>query len=450
VLATLLALLALAAPAAAQERQPLDIDLFTRIGPPGQPEAIAVAPDGTVYVGTNQQQRGDTTAPSRIFAFSPAGELIREYVVEGQQLEEPHGIQGLALDADGVLYALDRAARPRVFTLDPRTGEQRDYAEFRDVPPCPPGGPADGECAFDVVDDDSGPNFPAFGPDGSLYVTDIDQALIWRVPRGGGRPEVFFTDERLENIFGPNGIQMLSDGRTLMFASTAQAPTAGNPTVGRLWKLPIGPDGKPGELESFWESEPVDGPDGFAVAESGNVYVALAGASKLVMITAAGEEVARIPEAGQETEPPFDGPASVAFAGESVLVTNQSFPAGDPDHWAVFDVFTGEPGMPLFRPDVTGGGNGGGGQGRRLRLRLVYERGPRGCAVGRILAKVSGRGISRVAFRLDRRRRVVDRRAPFEKILPRPRPGVHRVTARVRRDGGSRRLKRRFRSCPRR
>jgi sugar lactone lactonase YvrE len=433
--------LAPAAPAAAQEREPLDVDLFTRIGPPGQPEAIAVARDGTVYVGTNQQQRGDTAAPSRIFAFTPQGEPAGEWVVEGQELAEPHGIQGLAIDADGILYALDRAARPRVFTLDPRTGEQRDYAEFRDVPPCAPNSEPDGECAFDLVDDESGPNFPAFGPDGSLYVTDIDQALIWRVPRGGGRPEVFFTDERLENVFGPNGIQMLGDGRTLMFAATAQSPTAGNPAVGRLWKLPIGPDGKPGELESFWESQPVDGPDGFAVAESGNVYVALAGASKLVMVSATGEEVARIPATGQQTDPPFDGPASVAFAGESVLVTNQSFPAGNPDHWAVFDVFTGEPGLPLFRPRVNPRRGAA-----RPRLRLVFERGPRGCAVGRILAKVlRARGVGEVAFRLDRRRAVVDERGPFETILPRPPAGRHVVTARV----GKRLLKKRFRSCER-
>ena len=440
------------APAFAQDRPRLDVDVFARVGSPGQPEAIAVAPNGTVYVGTNQQQRGDSELPSRIFAYSPRGELVREYVVSGQNLEEPHGIQGLALDRDGVLYALDRAARARVFTLDPRTGEQRDYAEFRDVPRCPPAGP-DGNCSATVLDNGPGPNFPAFGPDGSLYVTDIDQALIWRVPKGGGQPEVFFTDSRLENVFGPNGIQMMGDGRTLMFAVTAQSPSAGNPAIGRLWKLPIGPDGKAGELEPFWESEPVDGPDGFAIAQSGNVYVALAGASKLVQVSPAGEEVARIPE--QQTDPPFDGPASVAFSGESVLVTNQSYPAGDPDHWVVFDVFTGEPGLPLFRPRIAARP-----RRARLSLGLVYERGRdaagRRCAVGRVRAWIGGFGLHRVrhvTFRFDGRRVERDRHRPFTAIVRRrrqQRAGRHRVAAKVALEGGStRRLARRVRVCPR-
>ena len=433
-------------PATAQDRPHLDVQVFARVGSPGQPEAIAVAPDGTVYVGTNQQQRGDSDLPSRIFAYSPRGELEREYVVEGQDLAEPHGIQGLALDADGILYALDRAARPRVFTLDPRTGRQRDYAEFRDVPPCPASGP-NGDCSDTVGDMGSGPNFPAFAPDGTLYVTDIDQALIWRVPKGGGRPEVFFTDGRLESVFGPNGIQMMGDGRTLMFAVTSQNPSAGNPTLGRLWKLPIGPEGQPGELEPFWESQPVDGPDGFAIAQSGNVYVALAGASKLVQVSPAGEEVARIPE--QQTDPPFDGPASVAFAGRSVLVTNQSYPAGDPSHWVVFDVFTGEPGLPLFRPRIATRP-----VRRPLWLGLVYERGrDRSCAVGRIRAWVNGpvARIRHVTFRFDGRRVERDRRPPFAATVLRRRDtgaGRHRVVARLKLRSGKRvALRRTVRTC---
>ena len=352
----LIALLSLlsAAPAAAQDgREPLDIRLFTRVGDPGQPEAIAVAREGTVYVGTNQQQRGDTDAPSKVFAYSPQGELIREYVIEGQDLDEPHGIQGLAIDADGLLYALDRAAHPRVLILDPKTGSQRDYAHFRDVPSCTAAGRT-ANCSDTVGDMESAPNFPAFAPDGNLYVTDINQALIWRVPKGGGRPEVFFTDQRLENLFGPNGIQLMDGGRTIMFALTARSPAAGNPTEGGLFTLPIQDDGSPGELEELWRSQPFDGPDGFAIARSGNVYLALAGASQLAKISSSGETLARVPDPieNAQMDPPFDGPASVAFLGQSVLVTNQSFPAGNPDHWAVFDVFAGEEGLPLFRPQI--------------------------------------------------------------------------------------------------
>ena len=50
--------------------------MFTRIGPPGQPEPVAIGPDGRVYVGTNQLGHGDADAPSKVFAYSPAGELV--------------------------------------------------------------------------------------------------------------------------------------------------------------------------------------------------------------------------------------------------------------------------------------------------------------------------------------------------------------------------------------
>jgi hypothetical protein len=52
-------------------------------------------------------------------------------------------------------------------------------------------------------------------------------------------------------------------------------------------------------------------------------------------------------------EVPLDGPASVAFLGRRLLVTNQTDPLagpGNPEHWALLDVFAGERGLPLYRP----------------------------------------------------------------------------------------------------
>src|SRR5688572_16920960 len=105
--AALLALACLTAlvPVTAQAREPLDIEVFTRVGPPGQPEPVAIGPDGLVYVGTNQLNHGDARAPSKVFAYSPQGELVREYVIEGQPLDRSHGIQGLLFDESGYLYA---------------------------------------------------------------------------------------------------------------------------------------------------------------------------------------------------------------------------------------------------------------------------------------------------------------------------------------------------------
>jgi sugar lactone lactonase YvrE len=344
----------LAIPTAAEaERSRYDVRVFARVGDPGQPEPIAIGADGNAYVGTNQQGLGDAGAPSRVFVFSPAGTLVHQYTLAGQRLDEDHGIQGLAFDADGLLYALDRAADPRVVVLDPATGAQADYARLSDVPPCSSG--QRGNCSDTRTDQPAGPDYAVFAPDGSLYVTDIDQALIWRVPRGGGQPEVWFTDPRLESVYGPNGIQFLDGGRTLLFVNTASNPNAGNPTTGRLYKLPVQADGRPGSLTQFWESRPADAPDGFALAKSGRIYLALAGSSQIVVVSPNGDELARFPASpidNQRMEVPFDGPASAAFLGDRLLVTNQSPIAGNRDRWAVLDVFAGEPGRGLFHPVV--------------------------------------------------------------------------------------------------
>jgi hypothetical protein len=430
---------ALVAPPA-QGRDRLDIRLFARIGNPGEPEPIALGPDGLVYVGTNQQGKGDAAAPSKVFALSQAGRIVREYGVEGQKLDSDHGIQGLAFDGRGLLYMLDRSAAPRVVAMDPATGRQTTYATFRDVPPCGP--TVSGECSATTGDQEAGPDYATFAADGSLYVTDIDQALIWRVPPGGGPGHVWFTDPRLENVFGPNGIQFMADGRTLLFAVTARGPVTGDPTSGALYKLPVRPDGRPGALTEFWRSRPLDGPDGFALAGSGNVYLALAGASQVVLISPQGTELGRAPGSPAENaamEVPLDGPASLAFVGDRLLLTNQST-AGVPTSWAVLDVFAGEQGLPLAKPFAAA-------NPRALLPHIRLRVRPRRVRAGtrttfRFRASVRRRALRRVTVRFAGRRARTDRRgyARIRVRLQRVRTyralatkkGLRRGTARVR------------------
>ena len=343
-----------ASPATASERPRLDIRVFARVPAPGQPEPVVVGPHRRrIYVGTNQQGKGDAAAPSRIFVYTRRGRLVRSIVLRGQDLSTDHGIQGLAFDGRRRLYVLDRSASPRVVKINLRTGRQRDYATFRDVPPCSE--PGQRGCSATVNDAKAVPDYPAFDRRGRLYVTDLEQALIWRVPKGGGKPTVWLTDPRLESIFGPNGIQFVSP-RRIVFASTATSPATGNPTSGAVFEVNVRPGGTPGPLRRLWSSRPFDGPDGFAVGRSGRVYLALAGANQIVVLSPGGEELARVPATpveNQMLDVPLDGPASVAFLGRRLLVTNQTDPlagTGNPGHWVVFDVFAGERGLPLYRP----------------------------------------------------------------------------------------------------
>jgi hypothetical protein len=73
----------------------------------------------------------------------------------------------------------------------------------------------------------------------------------------------------------------------------------------------------------------------------------------VAVISPHGEEIARTPESeleNQQMEVPFDQPASAAFLGKRVLVTNHALFSRNPDHYAVLDVFADERGLPLFRP----------------------------------------------------------------------------------------------------
>jgi sugar lactone lactonase YvrE len=354
-LVVLLALTPALALADDARREPLDLRVFTKVGKPGQPEPIAIGPDRLVYVATNQLGNGDADAPSKVFVYSPRGRKVREFVVKGQPLDEDHGIQGLAFDGRGRLFALDRSADPRVLIVDRKTGRQRTYSRFRDVPTCAASG-RERNCSATLNDNSAGPDYATFGPGGALYVTDIDQALIWRVPRGGGRPSVWLTDPQFESVYGPNGLQFMADGRTLLLAVTAVFPgSGGEPGSGALFKVRLRRDGHPGRPQVFWRSRPVDGPDGFAISRSGKVYLALAGASQIVVISPAGDELARVPQTPLENsrqEIPVDAPGSIAFFGRRALITNHSAIRGDPASWAVLDLYAGEPGLPLLYPRI--------------------------------------------------------------------------------------------------
>ena len=151
----------------------------------------------------------------------------------GQTLSQAHGVQVATSDARGRLVLLDKSPA-RALLLDPRTGAQTTFATFADLPGGQP----------------PMPDYAAWGPDGSLYVTDYQQAVIWRVPPGGGDAKVWLSDPRLDGgMFGTAGIALAADHRTLV---VAQASSAGggepDPTTGKLYAVPIQPDGTPGTM----------------------------------------------------------------------------------------------------------------------------------------------------------------------------------------------------------
>jgi sugar lactone lactonase YvrE len=305
-------------PAVAQARARFDTTVFALIPRPGFPAMAYVGPNHRVYEGTYTNPSGDTM-PSRVLEYSGDGALLRSWTIRGQDLSGDHGVQVGTMDAKRRLMLLDKAP-PRVIRLSRNSGRQTVYASFPDG---------------------AVPNYAAWGPDASLYVTDYEGATIWRIPPHGGKPEVWIKDAALDGgPFGLTGIRLAADRKTFVVAMQSQAGGgAGAPTNGRIITIPIRPDGKPGPIKQLWESGPAEGPDGFAIAKSGRIYVSLLVANAIAVVNPDGSEQARA------SSPLFDNPSSVSFLGTRLMVANQSFIAGDAAKQAILDVEAGERGL---------------------------------------------------------------------------------------------------------
>jgi sugar lactone lactonase YvrE len=357
-LAATIAFVALPAQAA-KERPRWDTRVLALVGKPGFPARAYVAPNGRIYEGTYENPAGGHV-PSRVREYSGRGALLHGWNVPGQNLSGGQGVQVATSDARRRLVLLDRDPA-RVLVFNPRKGNHRfrRYASFPDLAPCLPGttGP---HCSPTITDDPPVPNYAAWGRGGALYVTDYLQAVIWRVPPGGGKPKVWLADPRLDgNQFGTTGIVLEPDHRTLLVMQQSSAGGGdGNRTTGKLYSVRIGAHHRPGELHRIWESRPADGPDGFWVARSGRIYAALAGSNQIAVIGADGSDLGRFPatpQTGDNGSPvPFDTPSSVMFKGTRLIVANQSFFGGDPTHQAILDVEAGERGEPEFIPRHAG------------------------------------------------------------------------------------------------
>ena len=361
VVALAAAALLVAAPAApAQTRAKWDTKVFALIPTPGFPALAFVHPNGRVYEGTYDNPSG-SPLPSRVLEYSGEGTYLRSWTIAGQTLSGSHGVQVAASDAQGRLVLLDKGPA-RALILDTRTGQQTTYSTFKDLPACSdPTSNGDGTCSPAAQDLTPFPDYAAWGPDGSLYVTDYQQAVIWRVPPGGGDATVWFSDRRLDgNMFGTAGIALAADRSTLL---VSQASSAGGgeltQSTGKLYRVPIGSDGKPGPMTKLWESRPTDAPDGFAIAKSGNVYIALAGPeNQLAEVAPDGHEIERFPQVpfngDNGSSVPFDTVSSAMFLGTRLMVANQSFEAGNTANQAILDVEAGEEGLPIFVPPNAG------------------------------------------------------------------------------------------------
>jgi sugar lactone lactonase YvrE len=389
ILAALAALLLLPAAAGAAPRAKWDTKLLARIPAPGYPAFAYPHPNGRIYVGTYENPSGDSVR-SKVLEYTGGGALLRSWIVPGQDLSKAHGVQAATSDAQGRMVLLVKSPA-RAVQLDTRTGRFHTYATFATLP----------------GKDGASPNYAAWGRDGSLYVTDYAQAVVWRVPPGGGPARVWLSDPRLDGgQFGTTGLMLGADRRTLyVMQGSSMGGGDGNPATGKLYTVPIEAGDRPGPMRRLWESAPTDVPDGFAIAKSGRIYAALVGLpQQLAVIEPDGRDGGRFPSArftgANGSEAPFDSPSSARFRGNSLIVANQSYVQGDPSHWTIMDVNVGEPGLKELIPF-----NAGAADQTRPRISRVRFRGR-----NKVSLRLSEKALVRVWLRRGDRHRTFVRR----------------------------------------
>jgi len=196
------------------------------------------------------------------------------------------------------------------------------------------------------------PNDLAFAADGSAYVTDSFQAVIWRVPPGGGTPQVWLQTPLFSGSgpvpIGVNGIR-LDPARQWVYVTVTASSADFN--AGAVYRIPF--VAQPDELTIQLVHEYTNGeaPDGIAFGASGRLYVALAGSNQISVLAPDGTEVTPI-GSGPGSDIPLDGPANIAFdpTRKSLLITNHASISGNQQNFAVLRAYVGDIADPLALP----------------------------------------------------------------------------------------------------
>lgn len=328
-------------------------EVLSMFDAPGFPEGIAV--DGDRFYVAGPANFDLTTATVRAY-HRKTGTLLETIPVTHSGADPTDALTCVAVDAAGRLYVLSEALGVVRLKRHHHTWHQEVYA------PLPadglPGCTHTGQFEPDPNDPMGRPachllNDLAFDAHGALFVTDSVRATIYRVAKGGGTMEPWFTSPYLLGgppyPIGVNGIRVSPTNAKVYFGvTTSPLPELGG--RGALYKLPNVAAPAPSDLVPVHYFDPGLGPDGFAFGELGELYVTLAFSNQIAILAPWGDEIMRM-NGPMGSEIPYDAPANLAFdRSGSLLVTNHALLSGLPEDMAVLRVFVGDRGMPLFQP----------------------------------------------------------------------------------------------------
>ncbi|HEX8475571.1 MAG TPA: SMP-30/gluconolactonase/LRE family protein [Pyrinomonadaceae bacterium] len=322
--------------------------LATVPSPVALPEGIAVKGNKVYVSGPATFGNAGNGHPSEVYVFDiKSGELVERYPVQGENLALDHANSNIAFDGNGRLYVNN--IQLGIYRLNLDNGQQEIYSSpLPNLPQCSVVQPA--PCAPTVIDSQTPlPNDIIFDAAGNAYVTDSMQATIWRIPAGGGAPQIWFQDARFASPYvGVNGMRLDPTG-TKMYLTVSIDMTG----QGWIYTLPLVAQPTAADLQPFFHFPANDLPDGIAFGSSGLIYVAIATPfnSGITVIDTNGNQVARLANPIGSPIFPYDSPASIAFNKHGSLLTiNHAFATMIPSHFTVLDVFVGDKELPLIKP----------------------------------------------------------------------------------------------------
>jgi len=316
--------------------------------PPGTPEGVAIR-GNRVYVSGPAKLGTILGAASAVVAFDMAsGQLVQTYTTQGEDLLAEHANSCIAFDGAGKLYVLN--TQIGMYRLDTSTGAQEAYAPpLPNLPACSLLQKA--PCSPTLLNLPALPNDLAFDAAGNAYVTDSMQATIWKIPAGGGAPQIWFQSQKFASPYiGVNGLR-LDPSRTKVYVSVTTDMLASS----YIYTLPLVASPQASDLKVFKKFALGEAADGFAFGATGDLYVTLAlpTTSGFVVLGPDGAEKKRSVNPLLSPTVPYDSPANVAFDGvDSLFVVNHAFATNLPTHFTVLDVYVGDAGSPLELPTI--------------------------------------------------------------------------------------------------
>lgn len=319
---------------------------------PGTPEGIALH-GNRVYVSGPARFGTAGTGPSAIHVYKRNnGDLITTIFVTGEALQFEHALSNIVVDGDGRVYALSTQLGVLRFTKQGNNYVQEFYGaplpdlpSYLNVPVGVPSSPT-------ILDLPPIPNDLVFDAEGNLYVTDSLQATIFRYSPGGGQPQIWFQSAAFEGggvfPFGTNGIRLDPDRQ---YAYVATTTSFNNPARGAIYRIPLEDAPAAGSEELVIEYMNGEAPDQIAFSKKGNLYVTLAFANQVSIVSPDGIELDRM-GSDPDDEIPLDNPAALVFDTRSkkLLIVNHSAFAMNPAHYAVLSLDVDEKGDNLETP----------------------------------------------------------------------------------------------------